>query len=185
MKLHKSCKVEQVTSDDATRYAITESYLSIKDGAGTLVSTNGTAMAILPVMLDDGDVQGYVSGAAIKAARKCDKRSDVCTVYLNGCAKLTDGSTMPRDGEAKDAQYPNWSQVVPSGEEHTMEIAFDAKMLWELAQAMGTQGVKLRIKSSEVAFLVSPMPAGSFGAIKPACDSAKGILMPISTTGTK
>lgn len=180
MKLHKSCKIESITSHDETRYAICESYLSIKDGAATLVATNGKAMAMLPVLLDEGDVSGYVSENALKLARKQDKRSDFATVYLNGVAKLSDGSTMPREGTAKDATFPKWEQVFPKDESlHTQTIALDAKLLWELAQAMGTQGVVLRVKDGVSAILVSPTATSHHKWNKPACDGAKGILMPV------
>lgn len=180
MKIHKACKVEAIASDDARRYAICEAHLTVKDGAGTLVSTNGAAMAIIPVLLDEGDVSGYVSENALKLARKQDKQSDFATVYLNSVAKLSDGSTMPREGTAKDATFPKWEQGVPKDESlHVQTIAFDAKLLWELAQAMGTQGVILRVKDGVSAILVSPTATSHQGWGKPACDSAKGVLMPI------
>lgn len=180
MKIHKACKVESIASTDATRYSITEPFLSIKDGAARLVATNGKAMAILPVLLDEGDVQGYVSGAALKAARKTDKRCENITVFLNGVAKLADGATLPREGQAKDATFPNWEQVNPKDESaHTTTIAFDAKLLWELAQAMGTQGVILKIKDNAAPFIITPCGAGDFGEVKPACVNARGIIMPV------
>ena len=184
MKINKACKIEIIASGDASRYAIGEPYLEIKDGKGTLVSTNGKALAHIPVEIRADDVAGYVSGDCLAAARRQAKRSDAAEVGLNGCASLPDGSTMPRVGIAKDAQFPNWRQVIPKDADgYTVEIALDARMLWELAQAMGTVGVKIRSKPDGLSpLLISPTTAGTHGEHKFACADAAGVLMPVRTT---
>lgn len=179
MKLHKECKVELAASKDVSRHSITEPYLDITDGKGVLVSTNGQTLVTVPVELSPDDVAGYVSLAVLKAARKAAPRSDTADIALAGkTAALADGTTMPRT--ALDYQFPNWRAVVP--EQYTAPaavIALDAKLLWELAQSMGTQGVCLTIKDGESAILVSPAGAGRSGEIRPANDGSRGVLMPI------
>lgn len=182
MKLHKQCKVELAASKDATRQAIAEPFLSIENGKGTLVSTNGHSMAIIPVEIEPEDCQGYVSSVALVAARKQAKRANELQIGLNGCAKLFDGSTMPREGAAGNSTFPNWKQVMPgevSDSAYTVEIAFDAKLLWELAQAMGTQGVRLVARAgNDGAIKVFPIKS-SVGGITCANIDAKGLLMPV------
>jgi hypothetical protein len=183
MKLHKQCKVELTASKRVTRQAIAEPFLSIENGKGTLISTNGHSMAIIPVDIEPEDCQGYVSSAVLIAARKQAKRANELQIGLNGCAKLFDGSTMPREGDAGNCTFPNWKQVLPgeiSDSAYTVEIAFDAKLLWELAQAMGTQGVRLVARAgNDGAIKVFPIKSSSVGGVTCANIDAKGLLMPV------
>lgn len=179
MKLHKNIRIESIASSDRSRCAIGEPYLDITDGKGTLVSTNGNAMAIVPVALAPEDVAGYVSADALRAARKQSKRTDEASLALGGSvATLADGSTMPRAGVATGCTFPSWRQVVPR-ETPAVTVALNAKLLWELAQAMGTQGVKLCIASPDQPVVVLPAAAGCRGEIHCACDETRGVIMPI------
>ena len=89
---------------------------------------------------------------------------------------------MPRNGEAGNSTFPNWKQVLPgevSDSAYTVEIAFDAKLLWELAQAMGTQGVRLVARAgNDGAIKVFPIKS-SVGNVTCANIDAKGLLMPV------
>lgn len=177
MKIHKDCKVEAIASSDASRYAIGEPYLDITDGKGTLVSTNGFALAMVPVEVMPDDVAGYVSEAALKAARKQARRNEPASVSLNGVATLADGTTLPRHGTAPaDAHYPNWRQVVPKDyAPAALEVMIDAELLLALAQAMGApNSITLSFKDANSPILVRP------GAVCAEKD-ARGVLMPRRT----
>lgn len=181
MKIHKDCKVELTASKDAHRPAIGEPYLDVKDGAGFLVSTNGKAMAIVPVEVTDKDASGFLSGECLKAGRKLTRQDVV--LEANGVATLTNGATMPREGVGRNEKFPNWRQVVPAPDGYNFTVALDAKLLWELAQAMGTQGVLLNLQTADAnkPILVGPHKCGIFGdAVGFACEGAKGVLMPVS-----
>lgn len=182
MKLHKNIKIESAASKDAARHVIGETYLDITDGKGQLVATDGRILAAVPVEIEPGDVAGYVSAACLKAARKLSGRSDTARVGLNGVASFADGSTMPRTVDNANSQFPNWRQVVAAPyETPAMVIRFDALLLWNLAQAMGTQGVCLTIAAPDKPIQVSPNSCGPFGdTLRPACDDARGVIMPIS-----
>jgi hypothetical protein len=184
MKLHKNIKIESAASKDAARKVITETYLDITDGKGQLVATDGRILAAVPVEIEPGDVAGYVSAACLKAARKLSGRSDTASVGLNGAASFADGSTMPRTVDNPNSQYPNWRQVVAAPyETPAMVIRFDALLLWNLAQAMGTQGVCLTIAAPDEPIQVTPNSCGPFGyTLRPACDDARGVIMPISAS---
>lgn len=178
MKIHKNCKVELAASQDASRTAIAEPYLDIKDGKGQLIATDGKIMAIIPVPVNETDVAGYLSGDVLKMARKLTKRDNETEISANGSAVMT-GATMPREGVAKDRNYPNWRQVIPaSDKEHTYRIGIDAKRLWLLAQAMGTQQVILKIKAPDAVFMVEPFGT-KFCDVRPVNMDARGIIMPV------
>lgn len=175
MKTIKACKIELAASQDDSRAAIGEPYLEIKDGKGTLVATDGRILALLPVEIDEKDVSGYVTADALKAARKGMLQSMDCTADT---LAVHAGPSFPRPTEHT---FLNWRQVVPAEyEKPLVTIALDAKLLWLLAQAMGTQGVKIVIQANDKPFLVYPQSCGQFStAPKPACGEARGVIMPI------
>lgn len=179
MKIHKNCKVELASSKDKSRIAISEPYLDVQVSAterkGTLVATDGKIMVQTPVEITTEDVSGFVSAEVLKMARKVSP-GDNADVGLNGKATLLNGATLPREGCAGNSPFPNWRQVWPGAKHETKMVIFlDAKRLWLLAQAMGTEGVKIQIDSPDKPFLVFPIASG----VIPANDDARGIISPI------
>lgn len=148
MKFHKSVKIELAASTVATRRVITEPYLEIDKhdqgevATGRLIATNGRILAAVPVEIDEHDVAGHVSGVALKAARKLAGKHSKAVISLKGKAELPNGVTMPRGGACEEhpGTYPNWKQCVPSGDLHTFKISLNVKLLWELTQAIGSEG---------------------------------------------
>jgi len=105
----------------------------------------------------------------------------------NGVVTMLNGATMPREGLARNEKFPNWRQVMPSADGYNFTVALDAKLLWELAQAMGTQGVLLNLQTADAnkPILVGPHKCGTFGdAVGFACEGAKGVLMPVQQKKT-
>jgi hypothetical protein len=175
MKIHKDCKLEAAASKDKSRTVLREPYLDIKDGVGTLVVTDGRILAHIPVEVTPEDTAGFVSGAVLKAARKASKRGDMLNVGLNSVATLDDGATMPRKGDADGEVFPKWREAIPADyAEPEMVVSFDAMRLWQLAQAMGTQYVRLVIGTADKPILVYPN-----GAARSANMDARGVIMPI------
>ena len=172
MKTHKECKIELVASSDASRYAISEPYL---DG-DTLVSTNGIALVALKVERGEGDKDGYVTADVLKAARRLTTKSlPEVSIVANGNYTLADGSVLPRKHEGN---FPNWRQVMPRTEGESKPrhvIGLNAKLLWEMAQAMGAEELRLEILDGTSAVIVKPAyakktcaaPEGTIGALMP------------------
>jgi hypothetical protein len=174
MKLPKNCLVEKVASQDATRAAITLPYLDIDaERTAHIISTNGAAMVKLPVEITPEDVAGYVPTAALKEGRKLAKRADSVDLVCNGSAKLLNGATYPRESRET---FPNWRQVWPK-EEGKITLALDAALLYELAQAMGTEGVVLTFNPGEPILVRATATKG----VHPASREARGVIMPIRT----
>lgn len=172
MKLPKDCLLEKICSKDATRTTLAAPYLDIDaDRFANVISTNGAAMAKVPVAIDPLDVAGYVPVAALKEARKLAKRDNEATLALNGTAQTSNGATFPRES---NATFPNWRQVWPKAEGKT-EVAFDARLLYDLAQAMGTEGVILTFDAGAP---IAVRPTSTKGCT-PASLGARGVIMPV------
>lgn len=188
MKLHKACKVELATHDDACRLVLTEAYLDIShrhklaDGTdgliihqsdtihssdcpreGRVVSCDGRILAVVPVELNEHDRAGWISEEVLRAARK-DRRTDEPEIILNGKAELANGTTMNRSDAIVDPSgsvYPNWRQIVPEFEKgKSTSVSFDVELLWKLTQALGVKAVTLTFDDPTSAILVKPTDLG-------------------------
>lgn len=185
MKLPKNCKIEACASKEATRYVLTEPYLDIDaERQGKIVATDGMTMVVLPVELDDHDAEGWVSPDALKAARKVAGKLDTVSLTVNGKAEIPGGLTMPRTA-IEYGEFPNWRQIQGSAEESldfrrsgagpvidaareagivdpenkvrgVTKIAFNAKLLSNIAAALGTDGVVLEITDELGVITVKP-----------------------------
>ena len=163
MKIHKDCKIELCASKDPTREAINQAYL---DG-DTLVATDGRRLVTLPANRDEADKDGYISPDALKQARK---GKGVFPIDASQAGFLTVAAIrMPRQ---ESYTFPNWRQFVPK-DEAPVAIGLNAKWLWEMAQAMGVEFVKLGIRGDTNPISVSPC-----GALIPVPE-ARGVLMSV------
>jgi hypothetical protein len=182
MKTHKSCRIELAASKDKARVAIAEPYLDIKDGKAVLVATDGKILAIVPVSTDTADTAGYVGANVLKEARRCSRRTDDVFLEVNSAARLPNGATLPRAGASENQNYPNWRAVVPEKyETPAIEVGIDAWRLWQLAQAMGTQCVRISVQSNDKPMLVYPLSGGRYSdAAAPVNMEASGVIMPVT-----
>ena len=78
MKTHKDCKIEAVTSRDASRPVLNLPYFR----GGALWASNGKALVRLPVEEQEGDTEGWVPVSALKEARKLAKQSFFASVHV-------------------------------------------------------------------------------------------------------
>jgi DNA polymerase III sliding clamp (beta) subunit (PCNA family) len=177
MKIPVACKIELCASKDETRLCLVNPYFD--KAANAIIATQGMSMAIVPVESDESDVSGFVSPTALAMARKQARKGEGgAEIYLNGSQLLADKTVLVRPSEESNGRFPNWQQVVPKMESEaygTIRIGLNAKLLWELAQAIGSECVCLSIKDANSPLIVTPS-----GGSKPvACRDAKGILMPL------
>lgn len=187
VKIHKDIKPESACTKDVQRASILEPYLDICEGKGNIIATDGKIMAVVPVEVGEGDTSGYLSGDALKAARKCAGRCEAATLEANSNVSLPSGVTMPRNGKVDgDYQFPNWRAVMPDEKNgYKFAVAIDARRLWALAQAMGTQGVALLMKSPDEPVIVRPQYCGKHSDAKPPANmDARGVIMPVSAQPT-
>jgi len=144
MKIDKRYKVEKVIGNDSTRDVLCNPYLSTRDGKGVMVATDGVRLACVPVERDEQDKDGHVSVRALNEARRQAGRTGTPEVICTeDTLTLLDGSTIPRKDQGK---YPKWEQVVPAVDGNWQKLTLDAKLLHELANAIGSSKVALTFK---------------------------------------
>lgn len=131
MKVDAKYRPEKCCSRDETRPNLTNPYFDAEEKL--LVATDGHALVAVPVE-DGGETSGYVSGAALRAGRRRVK-----------CPPPVEVAVGPKDGT-----FPAWRQVVPkvkAGDEGTFTVRLDAKLLADLAEALGDSRVELTISA--------------------------------------
>ena len=161
-------KIELAVSKDTSRPQIGHVHLDVDKSR--LLATNGHIAAIVPVQLDSGDTSGPISIDAIKQARKEDKRSGDYHIRANGGLELSNGAMLPRESDVQ--QFPDIDRVINPNGEPVVSVSFNAKLLYELAQALGTTNrgqhqVTLEIRDENNVILVTARGCEAHGAIMP------------------
>jgi len=141
MKLGQQYKIEEVASKDKNRLALQYPHIQkTDDGKFVAVATNGSAMACVPV--EDAE-PGEVGPVPIEAMKRSRKGRNLGVVVLSASAdkqaKTLDGTSnaIPTDLPP----YPAWQQVVPPKDMKVMlKVGLNAKMLLEVAHAIGSDG---------------------------------------------
>ena len=186
MRIDQDCVIEAIVSTDKERPVISEPFLDLSDKERpVLISTNGAAIAVVPVQVDDGDTQGPVNKCAFKVGRKHPyaKKTGILFVGLNvsGHCTLSDFSTMQRNGNFPEGgNFPEWRNGIPKLDSHkkTVTIRLDSELLANLARSMGTKGVKLEFNienDGTVEGGIHVTPAGKHYAYS----DAYGVIMPM------
>jgi hypothetical protein len=176
----KLAKFSLIVSKEKSRYTLQVFHLDVT--AGVLVATDGHRLVVHSVETDPTDVTGNIPVEALAALQK--SRKQYPGAYLD-CSSaevvsVIAGSLTLFQGERDPGMFPNWKAVLPSAgisEDGAITVAFDAKYLYEIAQAMGasdyhTAGphtVTLAIRDNQTAITVMKG------------DEAIGILMPCRT----
>lgn len=168
MKISKFSQVERVASVDKSRASITQPYLDKE--MGKVISTNGSAMAIVNVEVGEHDASGYVTAEALQAGRKIT--GDKVDITANGCLKLANGTSMVRPTDEHLGQFPKWQQVVPSLDRDVcFKVAINAELLLDLAKAIGngkSNIVLLTFTNDKDSILVKGSNPDAFGILMPA-----------------
>ena len=178
MKIPKNCKLEKVVSKDESREALLSILIESKDGQTNAVATDGRRMAIVPIEIADEDQldgQKLMTPKALIEARKQAKKAKESTIGLNGAAMMPNGEVYPL---RTDLKYPLWQNVVPPNDNPRQTISFNAKFLYELAQAIGCPNdcVQLQIETNPATGQIDPNRPF---IIEEKTTGGKGILMPM------
>jgi DNA polymerase III sliding clamp (beta) subunit (PCNA family) len=172
MKLNTKCKIESAASKDKTRYSITAPWLDIDENGAKVIATDGRIMAVVPVQVNETDKSCHLSIDALKASRKGRLASG--EIDTSGeMQQVTGGGAFPREdlGNA-----PNWRQVMPEEKAPVFTVALNPALLARLAEAMGTDAVKLEFTSETSPIRVTPTSGGNGTSV--AEPGAVGVIMP-------
>jgi hypothetical protein len=168
MQIDRSYKIEKCVSADPNRENLGNIFVTKRHA----MATNGTVLAIVPVVSDDVDTSGLMSADALKAARKLTPaREGAIHIGLNGSQQLRDGTKIPRP---KDHKQPRIFHLLRHAhKDRQYKIGLNASMLKTLADALGSEEVVLEFGTSTSAILVTP---------KQQTPGTLGLIMPIRTT---
>lgn len=171
----KSCKLHLVAAKEDGRYAMA----SIHHTPGKLSATDGRRLAVINVTEDEDDTDGALIPAHLVKLAVTKAPNDVATVIANGDAKaLTKDGIVTTDLVV--GEFPDFSAVIPDVPETRRTIvAFNAKSLWELAQALGSEDgvVAIELDLEEM----DTMEKGSYKRpIQIRTPHGTGVIMPVT-----
>jgi hypothetical protein len=133
MKIEQKYKLEKMALPKGSDRDGLKNFALDLDGAGAAVAvaTNGRAMAVVPVLVDDGDKVGAAFAAleSLHYARRGTRRGEQVSMAAEGYLM----------------EFPAWKNVVPKYDGIAcVEIKFDLALLTQLADAMGGHVITLK-----------------------------------------
>ena len=174
-RIPKNSKLEKVIAPDSHEQVLRHPFLRIEaDGTGTVLASDKFSAVIIPVELGEGDTQGQLHIEAVKASRKLGE----LVRCEPGYCVVPGGVAYPRDEKYTD--FPPVDQLKASESDITQEVSINAKTLLNLAQAMGTEVVKLKLRADTSSMPVEVEPHPS----QPHIEGAWGFLMPYRIPGS-
>ena len=178
MKFPLTAKIEKAASKDAARPTLNRLYLRItetKTGRGRnrrthrqgwLEATDSYKLVRIPVELDEEDVEGFIPIEAVTRARK----HRVVEIGAAVGVRVKD-VVFDRPG---DGTWPDLPKLVEA-DSSTFSIGLNARLLMELAEALGSDDLRLDFTGSLTPIKVLPL-----GGEAP---QSVGLIMPIRLAG--
>lgn len=145
-------------------------------GEGLAIACDSVALAVVPVILEDGDVPGLVEGRILSLARKALARGGNQYRAVLGAESITlaDGSIHPR---TMDCQYPDWRRIIPSLTPADLMvspyIAVNPALLATIGKALGIDALVLTYHSDTTPILIQTRarngssPQAPYGVLMP------------------
>ena len=171
-------KLEKMVSKNPLRSSMNHCHLDTKKG--NLVATNGKALVIVPVEIEDGDTSGAISKEGLKAARR-DRKGDR-SLSVNGNETVSTGpdagKTFPRP---EAGNFPNYIGVLPTKGKAQFSISLSAELLETVCAAIkgGDRSVCGEENFTRLTFHFKE--ANSAGLVE-AGNGATAAIMPLSST---
>ena len=184
--------IQALCDKTATRYTL--GGVLISPAASLAAATNGKALAIAevetvaPYGIDETGKLVPIEGAEHPAAivpldilKGGGKKPKI--IDMNGRATRKNPGKMDTTADFLDGRFPNIGHMAQPTDSATIKIALDAKLLYELAQALcplgrdPDDGLCVMLEFSDNKGAVSVVPTSN--------TKAAGLLMPISVTETR
>tara|TARA_Y100000310_G_scaffold240370_1_gene244196 strand:+ start:277 stop:882 length:606 start_codon:yes stop_codon:yes gene_type:complete len=176
MLIDPKCKLEKVAmkASDARFGGALSAVMLEGDRA---IVTNAHALAVVQVERDseqDADADGLLPVEAIKASRR---RKDMgglppgTIVANNGTVGIPGGAQWPRP-EGGPGAFPNWRRVWPKDQPVAHRVSLNAKLLADLAAALGSKDgiVSIVFPEEENGAIVVHAKGGNAGLLMPCRD---------------
>ena len=139
--IYPDTKIESLCNPNDSRVSLRVPHLDVN--RSRMVSTNGGAMALVPVHVEENDVSGPVPVDAIKAARSIADKHGTCKLTLHGAATADNGATYARDME--NPFFENYDRVVRDPGTADPDLSFDVDLLIKLVDALKDRKSKSKI----------------------------------------
>jgi hypothetical protein len=171
--IDKKYKLESVVEKGTgSRPSMEQIYLQ----NGMAVATNGHALVFVPCNEYEDSEEGYLNPLTLKDARKQSKLFGGCRIDLTEKTESpvsSDRVTRDRLNKSSIA-FPNVFGVLPL-DETVKSVCFNAKILYELSQAMGNDVVTLEVPESVHRAITVRCPDETSDRY----DNSFGLLMPV------
>ncbi len=150
-----------------------------------LVACDGDIIVSVPVPPDQSDRTGLIPHDAMRAARMHASREKdsegQMTLLCGDTVNVPEAGQQHERPAVEGSMFDEFDVTIPElGREGEVELPLDAKQLFMLARAMGSNRVKLTFTPGQLAnnIRVEPVqdgwaPAGTVGAMAPAIAKAK------------
>lgn len=160
------CEPEAAAAPKGTREQLRDPYLR----GDKLYATDSYVLVRIPVTLDNGDTDGPVPAAALKAARS---NKQFQNVLLNGTAIALskDGKVEVQRMELGSLTYPECDQLIPDVP-MPVEVGLSVSNLVKVAKALGTDAIRLGINPDRGLGPVTVEPLNL-------ADGRIGVVMPV------
>lgn len=169
----KLAKFALIPSKEESRYTLKVFHLDVD--ASVLAATDGHRLVVHGVEVDPSDITGNIPVEALEVLRKEHKKYGAAWLDCSDpkVATVRVGDRVMYQGDRDPSRFPNWRAVLPTAgisEPAAMTVSFNAKLLFEMAQAMSDDTrahvVTLHIRDAQSAITVQRG------------DDAVGVLMP-------
>lgn len=185
MRMERKYKPERIASKDTGREVLTHLCVDIHNDQTVVAATDGRRLVCVPCEIDSIHEIGLMPVEAVKEARNLKVKRlnrDEVSVPLAKISESFDSRLATRqpfeinkdnvhitiDKPSETLVYPKWTQVIPTGESK-FTITLNAKLLSELADALGSDGVvTLQFRDpSDVIHVTADKRSGAFGLLMP------------------
>ena len=167
MKIPTECKLEKVASTGPSRYEINQIRYEKDNDRTVAIATNGKAMAVVTAESEetDKDDSVLIPVGALKLSRKNGTKGQININEKTISVSQPDGETVYPKPEGT---FPKWQEVIPKYDtQKTREVSIDAQLLYDLAQALGTNEIKLTIPENSFDSILVKTLNGNYGVIMP------------------
>lgn len=193
MRFNKAHKLHSVIAKPQShRIGSLSNALILPDGR--VVGTNGVTLAVVPGTPEESD--DFAAGPrqvpreAIVLACKGNKNAEA-RIELNGEVRVTSqpGAPVASFRDPETGEFPRWDAVLPAEDASKTRVSINARLLAELAQALGAEEVtlefrtvdKVRAKGGKTVQCKGPRLDCSPIRVTPVEDNgAEGAIMPVS-----
>ncbi len=160
---------------DTVRFELTRD-----EGRGRLIATDGRILAVVHGKTDEKDEPCKGASIPVEAVKlacngKQSARADVVCGLTTVATHQGDIKTIhPREDVL---EFPDWEAAIPDPKRAIASVKIDAKRLWRLAQALGSDGpIELEIGDDGCPALVRTLDRSDrdYGVIMPMGEVSRG-----------